>query len=133
MMSEPMQHKKSSLYIEVKRDIETRLQLLNFWKKSIRTQFDLILSKNPIDEIKDLIVQIEEAISKNIKLRDAIHIEENQDLNGRARGQVNSLIINSLGVLNDNAEREVETLKAAMSHIGVKITYEGFSFFRKAV
>lgn len=128
-----MQHKKAGLYVEVKKDIESRLQLLNLWKKSIRTQFDLILSKNPIDEIKDLILQIDEAISKNIKLRDAFYIEENQDLNGRARGQLNSLIINSLGVLNDNAEREVETLKTAMSYIGIKITDEGLSFFRKAV
>lgn len=132
-MSESMQHKKAGLFVEVKKDIESRLQLLNLWKKSIRTQFDLILSKNPIDEIKDLILQIDEAISKNIKLRDAIYIEENQDLNGRARGQLNSLIISSLGVLNDNAEREVETLKTAMSYIGIKITDEGLSFFRKAV
>ncbi|WP_430905248.1 hypothetical protein [Maribacter flavus] len=132
-MSESMQHKKAGLYVEVKKDIESRLQLLNLWKKSIRTQFDLILSKNPIDEIKDLILQIDEAISKNIKLRDAIYIEENQDLNDRARGQLNSLILNSLGVLNDNSERDLETLKTAMSYIGIKITYEGLSFFRKAV
>lgn len=133
MMKEAMQHKAKDLYMEVKKDIESRLLLLSYWKKSIHDEIDNILSKTPIDEIKDLIVQIDESLAKNRKLKVAIFMEENPDFRDQRKGQVNTLILNSLDVLNENAQRELSILQMAISHLEADIKTEGTPYIKKAV
>ncbi|UWX54397.1 hypothetical protein NYZ99_15925 [Maribacter litopenaei] len=62
-MKEGIQRSMTDAYLGIKMEIESRLQLLNYWKNQINEDFEEVLSQNPIDEIKDLITQIEDALS----------------------------------------------------------------------
>lgn len=118
-MKEGIQRSMTDAYLGIKMEIESRLQLLNYWKNQINEDFEEVLSQNPIDEIKDLITQIEDALSRNKKLKVAIFMEESPDFRNQTGRQLNSLIIGSVETLNDNAEREVNTIKTAMSNLGM--------------
>lgn len=118
-MKEGIQRSMTDAYLGIKMEIESRLQLLNYWKNQINEDFEEVLSQNPIDEIKDLITQIEDALSRNKKLKVVIFMEESPDFRNQTGRQLNSLIIGSVETLNDNAEREVNTIKTAMSNLGM--------------
>ncbi|RRQ50665.1 hypothetical protein DZC72_09075 [Maribacter algicola] len=131
MIKEALQDGTPDLYLEIKKDIESRLQLLNYWKKRINEDFELIVSKNPIDEIKDLMVQIEDNHARNRKLRVAIFLKENPDFKEQGKNQVNSLILSSLDFLNENAEKEIINLKIAMANLGLSKSKQGQPYFKK--
>lgn len=132
MIKEALQDGTPDLYVEIKKDIESRLQLLNYWKKRINEDFELIVSKNPIDEIKDLMVQIEDNHARNRKLRVAIFLKENPEFKEQGKNQVNSLILSSLDFLNENAEKEIVNLKIAMANLGLSKSKQGQPYFKKA-
>lgn len=82
-MKDKVKKKTVGSYLDLKSDIEIRIQLLSYWKNKINLELKRVLSKNPIDEIKDLLVQIEESLSRNLKLKVAIFIEENPDFHAQ--------------------------------------------------
>lgn len=133
MRKETMPSRTPKLHLEIEKDIDSRLQTLHFWKQSIHEEFDRIILKNPLDEIKDLISQLDQASSRNNRLKVALFQEENPDFKEQRQGQVHSMILNSMEVFNENEEREIKALKAAIAHIGLSGCKDASAYLKRAI
>ncbi|ASV30803.1 hypothetical protein [Maribacter cobaltidurans] len=111
-----IQEMKNTSYLVLKKDIETRLHFLTQWRNDINLKFENIIENNHIDEIKDMIIQIDDNINRNNKLKISLFLEENPDFDG-FENQINSLMISSIDTLNESAEREFEIIHEAMLHL----------------
>ncbi len=127
-----IQEVKNTSYLALKREIETRLHFLTQWRNDINLKFENIIVNNNIDEIKDIIIQIDENIHRNNKLKISLFLDENPDFDG-SRNQINSMIMSSMDTLNDSAEREFKIIERAMSNLGIYTENQSSQYLKKIV
>ena len=111
-----IQEAQNTSCLALKKEIETRLHFLTQWRNDINLKFENIVVNNHIDEIKDIIIQIDDNIHRNNKLKISLFLDENPDFDG-SRDQINSMIMSSMDTLNDSAEREFKIIERAMSNL----------------
>lgn len=114
-MTGRIQNRTVVSYLDIKKGIETRLHFLTEWRDQIHNTLDEIVQYHSLDEVKDILIQIDDNVVKNKKLKVAVFLEENPDFNDSEKNQVNLLIINSIDILNENADREFQTIEKAIS------------------
>ncbi|MDC6388997.1 hypothetical protein PP182_09920 [Maribacter sp. PR1] len=117
----------------VRQDIETRLHQLNLWKSEIQIGFDDIITRNPLDEIKDLLVYIDESIARNEKLMISLFLDRSADFEHHQSNRLNALMLASIDNLNENAEKEAENIKKAISHVTFYGGIPSTPFFKKVI